>query len=57
MSMVSRNRHINHRGELVTKRKVVKEDLTGSSVSKSRTVTDPVTGSSRTESHTTTHGE
>ena len=43
------NRHVNHRGELVTKRKAVKNGLTGSTVSKSRTVTDPVTGSSRTE--------
>ena len=51
------NRHVNHRGELVTKRKAVKNGLTGSTVSKSRTVTDPVTGSSRTESRTTTHGE
>lgn len=45
-------RYMNHRGEMVTKRKVINEGLSGSSVSRSRTVTDPYAGTTYTRMHT-----
>ena len=48
-------RFMNHRGEMVTKRKVITHGIAGSSVNRSRTVTDP-SGTSYTRSHTT-YGE
>ena len=41
-------RFVNHRGQMVTKRKAVRDGFYGSSVSRSKTVTDPALGSSVT---------
>ncbi|MGE5270376.1 MAG: hypothetical protein ACM3JG_11970 [Thiohalocapsa sp.] len=41
-------RYMNHRGQVVTKRKHIREGFYGSSVSRSKTVTDPAAGTSVT---------
>ena len=46
-------RFINHRGMLVTKKKVFHDGFSGGSVTRSRTVTDPSAGGSFTRSNTT----
>ena len=46
-------RYVNHRGNLVTKKKTYSDGFSGGSVSRSKTVTDPSDGGTITKSHTT----
>jgi hypothetical protein len=46
-------RYVNHRGNLVTKKKTYSDGFSGGSVSRSKTVTDPALGGTITKSHTT----
>ncbi len=47
-------RHVNRRGYLVTKKRVVTNGISGSSVTQTRTTTDPYAGGTVTQSRTTT---